>query len=135
MHSALRHRLPGTQPSAISHQPAGQTPKPRGGGRGKKMTKVTCICCSCSEKKSTYLLYFVLFFLFIVFLARFFGRFVTRRVQKHGGKIKKKHLGSLQQIWLLFRPFFFFFSSLGCLVRFFYRVFGRFVTREVQKRD
>jgi hypothetical protein len=33
-----------------------------------------------------------------------------------------------------FRPFFFFFS-LGCMVRFFYCVFGRFVTRGVQKRD
>jgi hypothetical protein len=46
---------------------------------------------------------------------------------------EKVHLGSSQKMRYFFPPFFFF--SLGCFVRFFfYRVFGRFVTRGVQKR-
>jgi hypothetical protein len=46
---------------------------------------------------------------------------------------EKIHLGSSQKMWRFFVRFF--PPSLGCLVRFFNRVFGLFVTRGVQKRD
>ena len=50
---------------------------------------------------------------------------------------EKVHLGSSQKMRLFFPPFFFLLPRLFCLkvlFDFFYRVFGRFVTRGVQKR-
>jgi hypothetical protein len=89
------------------------------------------------QNKSRHLLYFVFIFIFYrFFLRRFFGRFVTRGVQKQG-----KNLFSKKNIWAHHKKCGFFFLlffcfSFGCFVRFFFnRVFGRFVTRGVQKRE
>jgi hypothetical protein len=100
------------------------------GGREKKMTYI-CQRCGKSDvhlpqryKKSSYLLYFLFLFLFLFLFHRFcfktfFGRFLTRGVQKHNFCFPPE-----KSIWLItkntffFRPFFFFFS-LGCFVRFF----------------
>jgi hypothetical protein len=91
------------------------------------MTKVTYICCSAKTKKQ-------LLTPFIIFLNRFFnaffGRFVTKGVRKHGKK----------SIWAHHRKCGFcfvhiFFPPSAVWFDFFYRVFGRFVTNEVQKRD
>jgi hypothetical protein len=96
-------------------------------------TKVTCVCCSAKQKVATCSI-FTLSFLSI-FRNACFGRFVTMGVQKHGiTNSERIHLGSSQKMWLFF-PSVFFLFSLGCLVRFFYRVFRSFVTRGVQKRD
>jgi hypothetical protein len=98
------------------------------------MTKATYICRSAKTKAVTYFILF--FFLFVIdFLRAFFGRFVTRGVQKHEKKhfFEKVHLGSSQKMRLFFPPFFFFLPRLFCSI-FFNRVFGRFVTRGVQKR-
>jgi hypothetical protein len=103
----------------------------------KKMTKVTYICRS-AKKKGRYLLYFVFIFIFIFyrfFLKAFFGRFVTRGVQKHGKKNPKKSIWAHHKKCGFFSSVFFFFNPrLFCSI-FFYRVFGRSVTRGVQKRD
>jgi hypothetical protein len=98
-------------------------------------------------KKSSYLLYFYFYFYFVyvailsIRFYRVFGRFVPKR----------QNFFSKKSIWLItknapfFRPFFFPFSGTPTftttsdppvvLLDFFYRVFGRFVTRGVQKRD
>jgi hypothetical protein len=51
-----------------------------------------------------------------------------------GEKIEKINLGSSHKMWVFFRPFFPPPPSVVWF-DFFYRVFGRFVTRGVQKRD
>jgi hypothetical protein len=65
------------------------------GPREKKRMKVNVHLLQ-RKKKSSYLLYFI--FIFIVFfhrfvLTQFFGRFVTRGVQKHEKKIRKNPSG------------------------------------------
>jgi hypothetical protein len=80
----------------------------------EKMTEVTCICRSLKNKAVP------CFVLFLIQFDRVFGRFVTRRDQKHDRELfKKVYLGSSQKMWLFFPRFF----SLGCFDRFFYRVF------------
>jgi hypothetical protein len=79
-----------------------------------------------------------LFFFFIVFdflFKAFFGRFVTRGVQKHEKNNPKNPSGLITKNAAFFLPFF-FSPSLGRFRSiFFYRVFGRFAARGVQKRD
>jgi hypothetical protein len=55
------------------------------------------------------------------------------RVQKHNKQIQNNPSGSSQKMGLF--SLHFFPPSLGCFAPFFYRVFGRFVTRGVKKRD
>jgi hypothetical protein len=106
---------------------------PRGAVK-KKMTKATYMCRSAKKKVVTYFILFLFLFLFLFFID-FFGRFVTRGVQKDEKNFffEKVHLGSSQKMRLFFLRFFFFSLGLFCSI-FFYRVFGRLVTRGVQKR-
>jgi hypothetical protein len=99
----------------------------------KKMTKVTYICRSAKKKVVTCFIFIFIFYRF--FLKAFLGRFVTGEFKNTIFFFPEKiHLGSSQKMRLFFPPFF--FLHLGCFVRFFFnRVFGRFVTRGVQKRD
>jgi hypothetical protein len=85
-----------------------------------------------------YYIYIDIYLFFIDFFCHVFGRSVvlTRGNQKHDPKKTKKTIWAHHKK----RGFFFLrppgiFFSLGCFARFFYRVFGRFVTRRVQKRD
>jgi hypothetical protein len=89
----------------------------------------------------SYLLYFNFNCIFIfcrfrfVICYRIFGRFVTRGVQKHDKKFPKKSIWAHHQKRGLFLSVFSPFFSGGRFARLFYRVFGRFVTRGVQKHD
>jgi hypothetical protein len=81
------------------------------------------------------LFYFYLFFIY--FFYRIFGCFVTRGVQKHEKQILgwKKTSGLIthhKKCGFFFLRFFSFLPRLFCSI-FFYRVFGRFVTRGVKK--
>jgi hypothetical protein len=90
---------------------------PKGAAK-RKRAEVTYICCGAKKKVVTYSVFFL-----IDFFDAFFGRFATRGVQKHEKqKSKKIHLGSSQKNVAFFSFFvrFFFFFSLGCLVRFFF---------------
>jgi hypothetical protein len=112
----------------------------QGAPREKKGRKWRSFAAALKKKVVTCsVLFLCLFLFFIDFLNALFGRFVTRGVQKHEkttffGKI---HLGSSQKMWRFFRPFLFVLFFLPRLFDsiFFNRVFGRFVTRGVQKRD
>jgi hypothetical protein len=76
------------------------------------MTKATYICRGAKKKVVINLFYFyfyfILFLFFIYFFLRaFFGRFVTRGVQKHEKTFfSKKSIGSSQEMRLFFPPFF-----------------------------
>jgi hypothetical protein len=110
------------------HQP------PRGGVK-KKLTKATYICRS-PPQKSSYLLIFI-FIVFIDFLSRF-RAFRKKGVSKTQQKLffTKAHLASgLITKNMFFFPLCFFLSPSVVLLDFLNRVFGRFVTRGVQKRD
>jgi hypothetical protein len=109
------------------------------------MTKVTYICCSAKKKVVTYFILFLyLFLLFSSFCFNaFFGRFVTRGVQKHNKNLFS-NLFSKKSIWahhkkcgFVFVLFFLFFPSVVWfdLVFIAFLDFGRFVTRGVQTRD
>jgi hypothetical protein len=97
--------------------------------------KVTYICRS-PPKKNSHLFYFI--FIVDIFVA-FFGAFRDKGSSKtrKTTPFKKFHLGSsqnLQKMWGGFLPFFWLLLSV-VLLDFLYRVLGRFVTREVQKRN
>jgi hypothetical protein len=80
---------------------------------------------------------FLFLFLFpIGFFNAFFGRFVTRGVQKHekDSFSKKCPSGLITENVAFFSSVFFPPPSVVWF-DFFHRVFGRFVTRGVQKRD
>jgi hypothetical protein len=100
------------------------------GRREKKRTKVTYIRCSAKKKQSLTLFYFYFYFYFssILFNA-FFWAFHNKGSSKTRKNFfsKKIHLGSSQKN-VAFLPRL--FGSI-----FVYRVFGRFVTRGVQKCD
>jgi hypothetical protein len=68
------------------------------GAAKKKMRKTTCICRSAKKKVATHFILFLFLFLFFNrFLCKaFFGRFVTRGVQKH-----EKNVFSKKSIWQL----------------------------------
>jgi hypothetical protein len=71
----------------------------------------------------------------IDFFYHVFGRFVTRGVQKHDNFFFQKNpSGLITKNAAFFSSVFFFNPRLFCSI-FFYRVFGRFATRGVQKRD
>jgi hypothetical protein len=101
------------------------------------LTKVTYICRSAKQKVVTYFILFLFLFLFFIdFFKGFFGRFVTRGVQKHENLFSRKSpSGRSSQKIRPFPPPFFFLSPWVVLFDFFCHVFGRFVTRGVQKRD
>jgi hypothetical protein len=71
-----------------------------------------------------------------IFFKALFGRFVARGVQKHERKKKRKSPSGLitKNAGFFSSVFCFFLPRLFCSI-FFYRVFGRFVARGVQKRD
>jgi hypothetical protein len=95
------------------------------------LTNATYICRSAKTKVVTYLFLFIDFF--------FKGVFRVFR-NKRSSKTRNKKV-SKKSIWAHhkkcgFISLRFFSPSLGCFVRFFFnRVFKRFVTRGVQKRD
>jgi hypothetical protein len=118
----------------------GGPPNPAYLARGavkKKMTKVTYICRSAKKKVVTY---FILFLFYFYFLSIFF-KGVFWAFRNKGSSKTRKNFSPKKSIWAHHKKcgFFFlrfFFFTLGCFVRFFFnRVFGRFVTRGVQKRD
>jgi hypothetical protein len=86
------------------------------------------------RKKSSYLPQFLFFSL--IFLSRFWAHqkkwIFIAFFKNTKTKIKQKHLGSLQKMWLFFLRFF---SPSVVLLDFFYRVHGRFVTRGAQERN
>jgi hypothetical protein len=93
-------------------------------GRRKKITKPTCICLSPRNKVGPSLKKKPPIF-YRVFLAfRNKGSLKTRQ-----NFFQKVNLGSSQKVCVFFSSVFF---SLGCFPRFFYRVFGRFITGGVQ---
>jgi hypothetical protein len=109
------------------------------GAAKKKMTKVTYIYRGAKKKVVTsYLLYFIFIFIFI--FIDFFFKGVFGAFRNKGSSKTRKIFFPKKSIWAHhkkcgFFPLRFFFTP-GCFVRFFfYRVFGRFVTRGVQKRD
>jgi hypothetical protein len=86
------------------------------GAPQKKMTEVTCICCSAKKKVVAYSILFLFLFLFLflsTFSNAFFGRFVTRGVQKH-----EKNLFWKKPIWAHHKKCGFFFGPffLFCLM-------------------
>jgi hypothetical protein len=83
--------------------------QPRGAAK-RKMTKVTYICRSAKKKVVTYFILFLFYFYFLsIFFKAFFGRFVTRGVQKHGGKkIRKNPSGLITENAAFFSSVFFF---------------------------
>jgi hypothetical protein len=91
------------------------------GRREKKKTKVTYICRSAKKKVVTLFLFLFLFLFFIdFFLKAFFGRFVTRGVQKH-----EKNFFPKISIWAHHKKcgffplrFFFFYPRLFCSIFF-----------------
>jgi hypothetical protein len=85
-----------------------------------------------APKKSSYLLHFI----FMLFFYLFFWAFRNKGSSKTRKNFfsEKIHLGSSQKMRFFFPPFFFPLLRLFCSI-FFNRVFGRFVTRGVQKRD
>jgi hypothetical protein len=98
------------------------------GAAKEQMTKVTYICRSAKNKVVTYSIFFLFYFLcFWGFLGRFFGRIVTRGVQKHGFFFEKS-------IWAHHKKCGFFplrpppppSFSFGCFVRFFLSRFWAF---------
>jgi cytochrome b subunit of formate dehydrogenase len=98
-----------------------------------------------AKATATYSVLFLFLFLFFhrtfVTCNALFWSFGNKGEFKNTEKKSKKSswdLGSSQKMWLLFRPFLFCFFLLRASVvwfDFFNRVFGRFVTRGVQKRD
>jgi hypothetical protein len=115
-------------------RPKGRREKTKDKGQ---RTEVTYIRCSAKQKAATYFILFLFLFFLSIFCDALFGRFVKRGVKKtRETNFEKIHLGSSQKMWLFFVRFFFFFflpRLFGSI--FFNRVFGRFVTRGVQKRD
>jgi hypothetical protein len=102
--------------------------KARGAAK-KNLTKVTYICRSAKKKVGTYFILF--YFYFCRFFTGVFWAFRNKGSSKTREKLffEKVHLGS----GLPSQKMRFFFLRF---VRFFFnRVFGRFVTRGVQKRD
>jgi hypothetical protein len=80
-------------------------------------------------KKSSYLLHFIFNFIFI-----FYRNKGSSKTRTHF--FPRKNPSGLITKNAAFFSSVFFFLTLGCFVRFFFhRVFGRFVTRGVQKRD
>jgi hypothetical protein len=77
------------------------------GRREKQMTKATYICRGDKKKVVTYSVLF-LFLFFMDFFKVFFGRFVTRGVQKHG----KKSIWAHHKKCGFFFPQFFFPPSV-----------------------
>jgi hypothetical protein len=107
------------------------------GGVKTKTTKVTYIC-RAANKKSSYLLNFIFIFICLsIFFLGAFWAFRNKGVQKHEKTNSKKSIWAHHKKCGFFFLRFFFFPRrprLFCSI-FFYRVFGRFVTRGVQKRD
>jgi hypothetical protein len=99
---------------------------PRGAVK-KQITKATYICRGAKKKVVTYFILFLFLFLFFRILLRaFFGRFVTRGVQKHEKHcFSKKYISAHHKKCGVFFLRFFFFS-LGCFVRFFLSRFRAF---------
>jgi hypothetical protein len=145
----LRALKPKPKPKPTEPKPQTQTPNPRGAAEKKRTkdgsdvhcTLATLLTAAALKKTTATATYSVLFCFYFYFFwsicfNALFGRFVTRGVQKHEKALffRKSPSG------LITKNVAFFSSvspppSLGCLVRFFYRVFGRFATRGVQKRD
>jgi hypothetical protein len=100
----------------------------------KKMTKATYICRSAKKKVVTYFILFLFLFLFLIDFKGVFWAFRNKGSSKTRKTFLKKSISAHpKKCGFFFLRFFFF--SLGCFVRFFFnRVFGRFVTRGVQKR-
>jgi hypothetical protein len=108
-------------PSGVQRAACSES-KPRGAAK-KKMTKVTYICRSAKKKVVTYFILFLINFNFIVyrfFFKAFFGRFVTRGVQKH-----EKNFFPKKSIWAHHKKcgffslrFFFFYPRLFCSIFF-----------------
>ena len=100
-----------------------------------KMTKVTYICRSAKKKVATYFILFLFLFLFLsIFLKGVFGAFRNKGSSKTRKKLFSKKSISAHHKKCGFFPLRFFFPPSVVLFDFFYRVFGRFVTRGVQKR-
>jgi hypothetical protein len=113
---------------------------PRAGARGaekKKMTKATYICRGAKKKVVTSLFYFYFYFIFYRFFKGVFWAFRNKGSSKTRKKNRKNpsRLRSSQKMRHFFIRFCLFFPSPVVLFDFFHRVFGRFVTRGVQKRD
>jgi hypothetical protein len=106
------------------------------------MTKVTYIGRSAKKEVVTYFILFLFLFLFFMdFCKAFFGRFVTRGVQKHEKKNRKNLSGLITKNAGFFPPFFFpplprLFCSIFCLSRFWaFRNKGSSKTRLKKSRE
>jgi hypothetical protein len=81
------------------------------------MTKATYICRTAKKKLVTSFYFYFYFYFLSIFYKAFFGRFVTREVQKHGGKQNRKNPSGLITKNVAFFSAVFFFT-FGCLSRF-----------------
>jgi hypothetical protein len=129
------------QPAACTPAPANSVAHYPKGGREKKNDESDVHLgiwhLPQRQKKSSYLLYFIFIFIFIFYRFFFKGVFWAFRNKGSSKTRKKKHEKSISAHHKKCCFFFlrFFFPSLGFFVRFFfYRVFGRSMTRGVQKR-